>query len=343
MQLLSVIVPSLENLKKEGEMGQKKINMYTRILTVPLAFVQSYGMMALINQFSPSELQIVDMSDWSVLFPMMIFATAGTIFLMWLGELISEKGIGNGTSVIIFAGIVATIPTEIYSAFKSAPGFVVLGLILATVLLTLFIIYVSEGDRRVPVIYATRKTGAQQKSFLPLKINQAGMVPIIFAVSLVSLPSILSQFFAKSPSLLLQEIANVSMTYFNPGSPSLWYNLLYAILIFVFTYFYVSIVFEPKKIAENIQKRGGFIPGYRPGTETENFLEKTTARLCFWGGLFLTFVAIVPILFASWISGGGNSLSLFVFGAGLIIVVGVVLDIIRRINAQLVMHDYDKL
>ncbi len=342
LQLLGVIVPALEELKKEGEAGQKKINQYTRILTVPLAFIQSYGMLLLLNRFSPGG-NIVDVSDLSVMLPMMIAVTAGTVFLMWLGELITEKGLGNGISILIFAGIVATMPTQIGGAMQAASAPVLLGLIIATIVLTLFIVYVSEADRRVPVIYAQRKSSAQQRSFLPLKINQAGMIPIIFAVSLVSMPSVLAQFFIKSNSAVLQQMGEFFMKYFNPGSPSLWYNLFYGLLIFGFTFFYVSITFEPKKVAENIQKRSGFIPGYRPGKETENFLAQTTNRLAFWGALFLTVVAIVPIIFQNWISGGSGAISLFISGAGMIIVVGVVLDIIRRINAQLVMHDYDKL
>ncbi|MCF7812128.1 preprotein translocase subunit SecY [Candidatus Gracilibacteria bacterium] len=342
MQLLGVIVPSLENLKKEGEAGQKKINQYTRLLTVPLAFVQSYGMMMLINRFSPGG-AIVDTSDPAVVLPMMLTVTAGTVFLMWIGELINEKGMGNGISILIFAGIVATVPRQIAAAFQAAELPVLLGLIIATLALTIFIVYVSEADRRVPVVYATRKSGAQQKSFLPMKINQAGMIPIIFAVSLVSMPSILAQFFSQARSETLQKIADFSLRYLNPGSPTLWYNIFYAGLIFAFTYFYVSIVFEPKKVAENIQKRGGFIPGYRPGAETEKFLDETSNRLCFWGGVFLALVAVVPLMFQSWISGGANAISLFISGAGMIIVVGVVLDIVRRINSQLVMHDYDKL
>jgi len=342
MQLLGVVVPSLENLKKEGEMGQKKISQYTRLLTVPLAFVQSYGMMALLNRFSPGG-SIVDVTDFSVMIPMMLIATAGTVFMMWLGELITEKGIGNGISLLIFAGIVSTVPTQIAASFQAAALPVILALIAGTLLITIFIVFVSEADRRVPIIYATRRTGGQHKSFLPLKINQAGMIPIIFAVSLVSLPSILAQFFSQSTSPALQKAAEFSMKYLNPGSPTFWYNVFYAVLIFGFTYFYVSIVFEPKKVAENIQKRSGFIPGYRPGIETEKFLAETSSNLCFWGGTFLAAVAVLPLLFERWISGGANAISLFISGAGMIIVVGVVLDLIRRINAQLVMHDYDKL
>lgn len=341
MQLLGVIVPSLEDLKKEGESGQKKINQYTRLLTVPLAFMQSYGMMVLLNRFGFGG-QIIDTGDWSVMLPMMLTVTAGTVFLMWLGELISEKGIGNGISLIIFAGIVATIPNQIGGALQAAPMAVVLGLLAATLLLTIFIVYVSEADRRIPVVYASRKAGSAHRSFLPLKINQAGMIPIIFAVSLISMPSVMAQFFTDSSSEFLRGMGDFFLRYFNPSSPTMWYNLLYALLIFGFTFFYVSITFEPKKVAENIQKRGGYIPGYRPGKETETFIGNTTSRLAFWGGIFLAAVAIVPVIFEGWISSSGT-LTLFVSGASMIIIVSVVLDIIRRINAQLVMHDYDKL
>lgn len=342
MQLLCVIVPRLENIKKEGETGQKKINQYTRLLTVPLAFFQSYGMMILINRFAGGG-QIVNTSDMTLMIPMMLTVTAGTILLMWLGELITEKGIGNGISLLIFAGIVATVPTQVGGAFQAASMPVILGIAVATILLTIFIVYISEADRRVPVVYASRQSGAQAKSFLPLKINQAGMIPIIFAISVISFPSIASQFMAGSESATIRGISDTIQLYLNPSSPTLYYNILYALMIFGFTYFYVSIVFDPKKIAENIQKRSGFIPGYRPGTETENLLSGITSKLCFWGGAFLAFVAVVPLLFERWITGGTGSVSLFISGASLIIVVSVVLDLIRRINAQLVMHDYDKL
>ena len=179
MQLLGVIVPSLENLKKEGDAGQRKLNQYTRLLTVPLAFFQSYGMMALINRFSPGG-NIVDTGDWSVMLPMMLTVTAGTILLVWLGELISEKGIGNGVSLLIFAGIVSTVPQQIAGSFQSASLPILLLLIVSTIGLTIFVVCVMEADRRVPVVYAAKRSGQQQKSFLPLKINQAGMIPIIF-------------------------------------------------------------------------------------------------------------------------------------------------------------------
>ncbi len=341
MQLLGVIIPAIEDLKKEGEAGQKKINQYTRLLTIPLAFVQSYGMMVLLNRFGFGG-QVIDTADWSLMIPMMLTVTAGTVFLMWLGELISEKGIGNGISILIFAGIVATVPSQIGGALQAAELPVVIGLLLATLAITIFVVYVSEADRRVPVVYASRQANASQKSFLPMKINQAGMIPIIFAVSLISMPSILAQFFTQSTNTMLQTVGEFFLLYFNPSSPTIWYNTLYALLIFGFTFFYISITFEPKKVAENIQKRGGYIPGYRPGKESETFLDQVSSRLAFWGGLFLATIAIVPIMFQAWISPSGT-ISLFISGASMIIVVSVVLDIIRRINAQLVMHDYDKL
>jgi preprotein translocase subunit SecY len=341
MQLLGVIVPSLEELKKEGEAGQKKISQYTRILTIPLAFVQSYGMIAFLNRFGFGG-QIVDTSSLEVMLPIMLTVTAGTVFLMWLGELISEKGLGNGISLLILAGIVATVPTQIASAMQAADGFVVIGIILAVLAMAFFVVYVSEADRRVPVVYASRKGGVGQQTFLPMKINQAGMIPIIFAVSLVSMPSVVAQFGADHSNVIISGLSNWLIENLNPSSPTLWYNAVYAALIFVFTFFYVSITFEPRKVAENIQKRGGYVPGYRPGNETENLFENISSRLCFWGAVFLTFVSIAPMFFESWISAGGT-ISLFISGASMIIIVSVILDIVRRVNAQLVMHDYDKL
>lgn len=338
MQLLGVIVPSLETLKKEGEAGQQKINQYTRRLTVPLAFAQSYGMMVLINRFSPTP--IVDTSDFSVMLPMMLTVTAGTMLLVWIGELISEKGIGNGISLLIFAGIVSIVPNQIGGAFQSASIPIIVLLAAATAALTMFVVYVLEADRKVPVVYASKKSAQQQRSFLPLKINQAGMIPIIFAISIISFPSIMAQIVQDNPTFSM--VTTWIGENLNPASPTLVYNVIYFLLIYGFTFFYVSIVFDPKKMAENIQKRSGFVPGYRPGTETENLLEGIMNRLCFWGALFLAFVAIAPLLFQQFL-GGGSSVALFVSGAGIIIVVSVVLDLIRRINAHLVMHDYDKL
>ena len=341
MQLLGVVVPRLEEIKKEGEAGQKKITQWTRLLTVPLAFMQSYGMMILLNTLAGA--QIVDTSDPATILPMMAIVTAGTVFLMWLGELINEKGLGNGISILIFAGIVATVPTQLFSSFRSAPLPVSLALLAATIALTLFVVYVSEANRNIPVLYANRASGAQAKSFLPLKVAQAGMIPIIFAVSLVSMPSIFAQFFVQAESTTMQGIGEWILANFNSSDPRFWYNLVYAFLIYGFTFFYVDIVFEPKKIAENLQKRGGFVPGYRPGKETEEFIGGTANRLCFWGALFLTFVAVVPLIFERFISGGVTSVTLFISGAGIIIVVSVVLDIIRRLNSYLVMQDYNKI
>ncbi len=385
MQLLAVILPSLENLKKEGEAGQNKINQYTRLLTVPLAFAQGYGMLFLLNTLTRSNTggQVIEIGTFWEALPVLLTVVAGTILLMWLGELITEKGIGNGISILIFAGIVSMIPTQMGRTFVSADMIVWVALFIVTILLIMFIVYVSEADRRVPVIYATKKSQLQQKSFLPLKINQAGMIPIIFAISILSFPSIVAQIVSPSvPSVVsnpteiaetvdsdtgevittklastentkqeptvVSKVADWIKSDFSPSNPTLIYNFVYALLIFGFTYFYVSIVFEPKKIADNIQKRSGYIPGYRPGVETEDFLGKITNRLCFWGGSFLVVIALAPLLFQVWLGGdaqenSSSAISLFISGAGLLIVVSVVLDLIRRINAHLVMHDYSKL
>ena len=340
MQLLGVIIPQIENLKKEGEAGQMKIAQYTRWLTVPLAFAQSYGMMLLINRFSPTP--IIDTTDMTTMLPMMLTVTAGTILLMWLGELITERGIGNGISLLIFAGIVSIVPQQIAGTFAGATPPIIALLIIATIILTIFVVYVTEAERRVQVVYTGKKGSVQQKSFLPLKINQAGMIPIIFAISVISFPSIMAQLGSEGANATFQSISNWILANFNPSSPSVYYNVVYALLIFGFTFFYVSIVFDPKKIAENIQKRSGYIPGFRPGTETEGFLESTMSKLCFWGAAFLAFVAIAPMIFQQAL-GGGSSVALFISGAGIIIVVSVVLDLIRRINAHLVMQDYEKL
>ena len=341
IQLLSVMVPSLDNLKKEGDAGQRKISQYTRLLTVPIAFFQSYGMITLMNTVLGTV--VVDTSNMSIMLPMMLIMTAGTVLLMWLGELINERGIGNGVSIIIFAGIVAALPSQILGSMSTNNLPITLALLIATLALLVFVVYVSEANRNVPVMYANRKTGGEAKSFLPLKINQVGMIPIIFASSLVMLPNIIAQFLSGSTNVNVQLFIVDINKYFNPNDPSFIYNVLYALLIFGFTFFYLDIMFDSNKVADNIQKRGGFLPGLRPGDETASELHHISRRLGFWGALFLTFVAIIPVIVQNYIGGGASNVALFMSGAALIIIVGVVLDIIRRINAQLIMQDYDSL
>ncbi|MDD3066403.1 MAG: preprotein translocase subunit SecY [Candidatus Gracilibacteria bacterium] len=350
VQLLTVVIPKLEELSKEGEQGRNKINSYTRWLTFPLAFMQSYGMILLLNKSASAGggSLIPNITDWNVILPIMVMVTGGTLFIMWLGELMTEKGLGNGISMLIFASIVSGIPPVLgqtlgiaqFDQTKLIP-FVILGAI--TVALTIFVVLVTEGARQLPVSYAGRSGGRGSQSTLPVRINQAGMVPIIFSVSLITFPTIIAQFIQNSANPTVKSVATFILNNFNGTSPGFLYVVLYLLFIIAFTYFYVSITFDPRKIAENIQKRGGFIPGIRPGRETAEYLAGVSNRLNLWGGLFLGFVAVLPILLKMFFASQSfGSVPLLISGAGLIIVVGVVLELIRQINAQLVMHNYDK-
>lgn len=347
IQLLTVIVPKLENLSKEGEQGRRQLNNYTRWLSLPLGFIQSYGMILLLNSQSPVPL-FPDINSPTVILPVMLTVTTGTLLLMWLSELITEKGIGNGSSIIIFIGIIANIPEVIgqslalsqQSAEKLIP-FVVT--ILVTLTLTVLVILVTEAQRNIPIIYAGRGIrGRSDNSSLPIRINQAGMVPIIFAVSLVTFPGIIAQFMQNAPQEWLRNAASFITNNFKQDGVA--YLVVYFLLVIAFTYFYVSITFNPEQVAENIQKRGGYIPGIRPGKQTSEYLQKISDRLNLFGGLFIGFIAILPILLQNLSSTFAfGSVPTIISGAGLIIIVGVVLEILRQINAQLVMHDYNKL
>lgn len=347
MQLLTVIVPRLENLSKEGEHGQRKINQYTRWITVPIAFLQSYGMIALLNSQSPVPI-VENIGQPAVIVPIMLTVATGSILLMWLGELITEKGLGNGVSVLIFAGIVASVPTLLGQALalvqQSTDRMIpfIVGL-LVTLALTILVILITEGQRNIPITYAGRGIRAKGvQSHLPVRVNQAGMIPIIFGISVISFPGLLASFFQNSGNEGLQNVGYFLAAYFHQGS---WvYITLYFLLVIAFTYFYVSITFNPEQVAENIQKRGGYIPGIRPGKETANHLGKVSNRLNLWGGLFIGFIAISPLLLDMLFLGFNlGSVPILIGGAGLIIVVGVVLELLRQVNAQMVMHDYNKL
>ncbi len=347
IQLLTVIVPSLENLSKEGEQGRRKINQYTRWLSLPIAFVQSYGMLALLN--SQSSVPIIpNLNSPTVILPIMLTVTAGTVLMMWLGELITEKGMGNGISILIFAGIISSIPAAVgqnltLAQQSSAMLIPFIIEVLITLALTIVVILVSESERRIPILYASRSIkGGGEKSNLPIKINQAGMIPIIFSLSVVSFPGIIAQFMQNSTDQTMKNIADFIKTYFTVNSPS--YMIIYFLMIIAFTFFYVSITFNPEQVAENIQKRGGYVPGIRPGKQTVKYIGDVANRLNLWGGLFIAFIAISPEIIQS-ISGtlSLGSVASLISGAGLIIIVSVVLEIIRQINAQLVMHDYNKL
>lgn len=346
MQLLQVIIPKLEELSKEGDQGRQKITKYTRWLTFPLAFLQSYGMILLIN--SQSNVAIIEgISDPLVMLPIMLTVSTGTVILMWIGELITEKGITNGISILIFAGILSGLPgvagqvLALASEDTSKLIPFVAG-ILITVILTVLIIMITEGQRKIPVTYSGRSQSSRgEQANLPIRINQAGMIPIIFAISLITFPGVMAQFMISAESAWVVSLGEWMQEAFSVGQPL--YMISYFLLIIAFTYFYVSITFNPDQIAENIQKRGGFIPGIRPGKQTAEYLHKVSNRLNLFGGVFIAFIAVFPILIQQLVSGtSSGSVPMLISGAGMIIVVGVVLELIRQVNAQLIMHNYEK-
>jgi len=349
IQLLTVVIPHLEALSKEGEAGKRKINSYTRWLTLPLAFLQSYGMIVLLNSQATGGVPIIEggIDDPSTILPIMITITAGTIFLMWLGDLISEKGIGNGISMLIFASIIAGVPTVFGQSLflsledpeKTLPFTIIL---LMTVFITVFIVIITEAQRKIPITYAGRGArGKSDQAALPLRINQAGMIPIIFAVSMVSFPQVIGNLMTAANSEWVRNLGTwLSNTLQVNSTP---YLIAYFLLVFAFTYFYVSITFNPEQVAENIQKRGGYVPGLRPGKQTSEYIAKVSNRLTFFGGLFLALVAITPLLIQQAFTGlDFGSMPLLISGAGMIIIVGVVLELMRQVNADLVLHDYSK-
>jgi preprotein translocase subunit SecY len=337
IQLLSLVFPKIEEMQKEGEAGRQKINQYTRFLTVPLAILQSIGMYALLrNQGIISVLSIVQLVSF------IVTMTAGTMLLVWLGELITEKGIGNGISVIIFAGIVGRLPVAAWqtvSTWNGDKSISVLVFLAIGLLVIAAIVFMTEAVRQVPVMYAKRvrgnKTYAGQDTHLPLRLNQAGVIPIIFAVSLVLLPSLLANYFQASSNPAFRNAALTVNTWFDPNG---WmYNAFYFALVIGFTYFYTAIIFNPKKISEEIQKYGGFIPGVRPGTPTAKYLNYILVRITLAGALFLGAVAIFPTIARAFT----GVQTLLIGGTSVLIVVSVILESIRSIEAQLVTKSYD--
>jgi preprotein translocase subunit SecY len=348
IQLLAVVVPSLEALKKEGEQGQKKLNNYTRWLTIPLALAQSYGMIYLLNNiinvWGPG---IIDTTNfWGVVLPAMIMITAGTMVLLWLGDLITELGVGNGASIVIFAWVLAMVPQHILG-YTTAGNFALLAVLaVLTVAVIYIIVKFTEGYRKVPLIYT--RTGRDERSHFPIRVNQAGMVPIIFAIAIITFPSLIGQILSTRGSGTSAEIGSWLATNLSMQNPSWIYIAIYFLLVLGFAFFYVSITFNTTEVAENIQKRGWYIPWVRPGKETAEYLQKTSDRLNLWGGGFLALIAVFPYVMTKVVPMLGFSLSgttqidFLISGAGLIIVVGVILDIIRRIDADMKSYDYKK-
>lgn len=337
MQLLTMIFPQIKEMYHEsGEAGRQKFNQYTRILTVPLALLQAYGMITLLKNQG-----VITTLPQDVLITALVTITAGTVFLMWLGELISEKHIGNGISLIIFAGIVSRLPSDLVSIqefwepsqIMNYAAMLILGLIVIV-----GIVFITEAQRNVPVSYAKRVRGGKMfggsSTYLPIRVNSAGMIPIIFAMSIMLFPGIIAQMLSYSN---ITWLANGAATVARLFQSQTVYSSLFFVLVVLFTYFYTAIVFDPNTVAENLQKHGGFIPGIRPGKSTVEYLSNVINRVTLVGSLFLGIIAVLPFLTQS----ATNISSIAVGGASVLIVVGVVLDTIRQIDAQLSMRDYE--
>ena len=337
-QLLTMVVPSLEELSKEGESGQQKINMYTRLATVPLALLQAFGFIKLL---STSQQAIFPYLSTVRFASIMLTVTAGTIFLMWIGELITEKKIGNGISLLIFSGIVASLPSALQNAVvnynpSDLYTYIFFGLI--TIATIVGVVVMSEGQRNIPVSYAKQVRGGKSyggtQSHLPLRINMAGVIPIIFAISIILFPPMIAQFFVNYAGWLGTLSHNVIALFQN----QLFYAVLYFLLVFGFTFFYTAVVFQPQKIAENLQNQGGFIPGIRPGKQTEEYLSKTMNRLILIGALFLAVLAILPLALRAFT----GTQALAIGGTSLLIVVSVAIETAKQIESQLTMYEYDR-
>ena len=336
-QLLAMIVPKLEEMQKE-EAGRQKINMWTRWLTVPLAALQSFGMITILRRSTTGV--IGDISSFEFL-GMIITITAGTIFLMWIGELITEKKVGNGISLLIFAGIVASLPQAIQQVvvtFDASQFFILIGFVIIALITVVGVVIITEGQRNIPVQYAKQIRGNRMyggtSTHLPLRVNMAGVIPIIFAISVVLFPPMIAQFFIQAKSLWIARGAEwVIMIFQN----QLFYGVTYFILVFAFTFFYTEVIFHPDQIAENLQKQGGFIPGIRPGRHTSKYLANTTHKIIFVGALFLGLIAILPLIMRYFT----GLQSLAIGGTSLLIVVAVVIETVKQVESQLTMREYE--
>jgi len=338
LQLLTMIFPALEKMyKEEGEAGRHKFNQYGRLLTIPLAAFEGYGMLTLFQRQG-----IITGITPVIMLSSIITIVAGAMFLMWIGEIITEQGIGNGISLLIFAGIVAGLPTNIFQTFvtwdpSKIPSYILFFLL--SVIIIAGVVLITEARRNIPVSYAKRVRGSKMyggvSTYLPLNVNPAGVIPIIFALSILLFPGMIAGFFGGVPGMV-GNIANQVSTFFN----NVWvHGVLYFILVIVFTYFYTAVTFDPKTIAENLQKMGGFIPGVRPGESTTRYLAHILNRVLFTGAMSLGLIAVLPSIVAGLT--GVTGFTFLIGGTSLLIIVSVVLDTMRQINAQLQMREYD--
>ncbi|MHB8764483.1 MAG: preprotein translocase subunit SecY [Deferrisomatales bacterium] len=339
LQLLTVVSPTLEKLSKEGEQGRRKITQYTRYGTVALSLIQGIGIaIGLENMAGPGGASVVIGPGWGFRLMTVTTLTAGTAFIMWLGEQITERGIGNGISLIIFAGIVAEMPSAIVNTFQLMRAgqinlFIVLFLVLLMVGILFFIVWVERAQRRIPVQYAKRVVGRRvyggQSTHLPLKVNTAGVIPPIFASSLLMFPTTIGQF-------IDHPWVQMVTAWLMPGQ--ILHDLLYVVLIFFFCYFYTAVTFNPVDVADNMKKYGGYIPGIRPGQRTAEYIDRVLSRLTFWGALYVSFICVLPTILIS-----RFGVPFYFGGTGLLIVVGVGLDTVAQIETHLITRHYETL
>lgn len=335
-QLLGMIVPSIEEMQKE-EQGRQKITQWTRFATVPLSFVQAYGLILLLSQQG----QVFTSAGIATMMFAILSLTAGTMFLVWMGELISEKNVGNGISILILAGIVAGLPTflsQSLAIYDRSQLITVITFIVVAIVTVVAIVVMNEAQRNIPVQYAravqgTRLSGAVS-SHIPLRLNMGGVIPIIFAISIVLFPTVIAQFFLNAKTEVLRSIATWTLQTFQN---QIVYGIVYFILVFVFAYFYTAVIFHPDQVAENIQKQGGFIPGIRPGKQTADYLGWVVNRLLFTGALFLSLIAVLPVIMQQ---ATGNA-NLIIGGTSVLIIVAVIIDAVKQVEAQLTMREYE--
>ena len=336
MQLLTMIFPSLEQMYKyEGEQGRARFNQYSRLLTVPLAMIQGYGFLTLLTRQ-----QIIAPLGHTAMLGTLAVVTAGSVFLMWLGELITEKNLGNGTSLLILAGIVARFPREVSQAlftYTNDQLFTYIAFVLVGLAVIMGVIYISEAQRNIPINYARRVRGSKQyggvSTYLPMRVNNAGVIPIIFALSLLLFPGIIANFFVASKIVAVAKVATMVSQFLQN---QLYYSIFYFVLVVLFTYFYTAVTFDPKSIADNIQKQGGYVPGIRPGPSTAAFLNHLLNRVTLVGAVFLGIIAILPNVVR-----GFTGISAFTIGGtSLLIVVSVALEVMKQVDAQLSMYEY---
>lgn len=341
IQLSTMIFPRLEEMQKEeGEAGRRKINQWTRLLAVPFSALQGFGFLNLLQQSAGQGGATFTFTSWEMVLTLIALA-GGTLFLMWIGELITKQGFGNGISIIIFVGIISRLPEAIIQLFATwTPDqlFTYGAFLLVSLVVIAGVVVITEGQRAIPVNYAKQVRGNKMlggaSTHLPLRVNQAGVMPIIFALSIMLFPGIVANFFIASSNTTVASVAQYIVGLFQNQA---FYGVFYFVLVVLFTYFYTSVTFDPNQIAENVQKQGGFIPGIRPGKQTKNYLEYVVRRITLAGALFLGAIAVLPLIVQAFT----GLRTLTIGGTALLIVVSVVLETMKQIESQLTMREYE--